>query len=101
MSKFKMQQSGTNSSEGPLQHSDEGTGEEIQYTDGESESEYSVTTSDNNFIDPREDFYGIGDSDPNYNDPDELSSSISSDNGLNGKLVRRCPYVNSHGLLSY
>ena len=89
MSKVKMQESGTNSSLGPVQHSDEDTGEDIQYTDGGSESEYS------------EDFYELGDSDPSYNDPDELSLSISSDNGLNGNLVRKCSYVDSHGLLSY
>lgn len=101
MSKVKMQESVPNSSLGPLQHSDEDTGEDIQYTDGGSESEYSVTPSDINFIDPREDFYEIGDSDPSYNDPDELPLSISSDNGLNGNLVRKRPYVESHGLLSY
>ena len=101
MSKVKMQESGTNSSQVPLQHSDEGTGEDIQYTDWESESEYSVTTSDIDFIDPQEDFHEIGDSDPSYNDPDELSLSISSDNSLNGKLVRRRPYIDSHGLISY
>lgn len=101
MSKVEMQESGTNSSQVPLQHSDEGTGEDIQYMDWGSESEYSVTMSDIDFIDPRKDFHEIRDYDPSYNDPDKLSLSISSDNGLNGKLVRIHPYVDSRGLISY
>lgn len=86
-----MQESSTNSSQMPVQQGDEDAGEDIQYRDWESESEYSVTTSDIDFIDPHEDFHQIGEYDPNYNDPDELSLSISSDSGFNDRLVRKHP----------
>ena len=58
----------------------------------ESESDYSVHTSDNDFIDPQDDPYNIGDDDdydPNH--ADELSSLASSNNDFHGELVRYIP----------
>lgn len=67
-----------------MQDSDEDI--DIQDTDLESESDYSVHKSDNDFIDPQDDLYEIGDYDPSYTD--ELSSLASSNNDFHGKLVR-------------
>ncbi|BCR83583.1 uncharacterized protein ACHE_10985A [Aspergillus chevalieri] len=70
-----------------LQDSDEGI--DIQDTDLESESDYSVHTSDNDFIDPQDDL-NIGDYDPSYTD--DLSSLASSNNDFHGKLWDKGKY---------
>lgn len=71
---------------------------DIQDTDLESESDYSVHTSDNDFIDPQDDPYEIGDNedyDPNHTD--ELSSLASSNNDFHGELVRHTPmFISMH-----
>ena len=73
-----MQESGQWGFQASLQSSDEDIDYQdidIQDTDLESESDCSVHTSDNDFIDPQDDSYETGDSedyDPNHTD--ELSS---------------------------
>ncbi|PIG89305.1 hypothetical protein AARAC_010806 [Aspergillus arachidicola] len=61
---------------------DEDMGEDIEHTDEESESESEVSESDKAFIDSQEDFYELGDYDPDYHTEDEniSSSASSSDN---------------------
>lgn len=68
-----------------------------------SESDYSVYTSDNDFIDPQDDPYKIGDNeDYDPNRTDELSSLASSNNDFHGKLVRYTPMsISMHLFLSF
>ena len=90
-----MQESGQWSFQASLKSNDEDNDREeidILDTDLESESNYSVHTSDNDFIDPQDDPYNIGDYedyDPSHTD--ELSSLASSNNGFHGELVRYTP----------
>lgn len=75
---------------------------DIRYTDSESESEYSVNTSDMDFIDSRDDLNEIGDSDPSYSDADGVSSSVSSNSDSNGKPVRYALwFIFMHSLINF
>lgn len=99
-----MQESDKWDSQVPLQNSDEDSDFEIDIrdTDSESESEYSVNTSDNDFIDTRDDLYEIRDSDPSYSDADEVSSSVSSNNDFNGKPVRYAlEFIFMHSFINF
>ncbi|KAB8227889.1 uncharacterized protein BDW43DRAFT_316401 [Aspergillus alliaceus] len=61
---------------------------DIQTTDSESESEYSATKSDIDFIDTQDDFIGMEDHEQSYvpTDTDEMSSLISSDDATTSQL---------------
>ncbi|KAE8372674.1 hypothetical protein BDV26DRAFT_297652 [Aspergillus bertholletiae] len=61
---------------------------DIQITDWETESEYSATKSEIDFIDTLDDFIEIEDHEQSYvpTDTDEMSSLISSDDSTTSQL---------------